>query len=357
MKTTIKDIARYTGMSVSTVSMALSGKDTRIAAATKQKIFEAAQALNYRRNHLAHALVTKKTRVLGVILPDISNEFFAKIAKGIGYEAEKNDYRIMLLDTNENPNQDLAAINMLVERSVDGILYIHSASGQKNNAAECARLCQAEGIPLVMLDRVPVNTTASAVLVDQEKGGYLAVKHLLDIGHTKIGCITGSLATGSSQARLDGYKKALCEANIIPDKRLLTEGEFHADSGYEHTQTLLDAGATAIFAFNDLIAYGVYRYARDNRLRVPRDFSLMGFDDNNFSEIMETPLTTVHQPTFLLGAAAVKKILEHFDGTNDIETTVFEPHLIIRKSTGPVPMQIDHRRNPYSGTGGADTRG
>jgi len=338
MKATIKDIARHAGVSVSTVSMALSGKETRIAAITKQKILESAHTLNYRRNHLARALVTKKTRTLGIVLPDISNEFFAKIAKGIGYEAKKNDYRIMLLDTNEDPEQDVVAVNMLLECSVDGILYIHAAGGHSHNAAACVALCQTEGIPLVLLDRVPDAISANAVLVNQEKGGYLAMHHLLSLGHIHIGCITGSLSTPSSRARLDGCYKALHEAGISPIPQLLAEGEFHADSGYAHTQALLDAGATAVFAFNDLIAYGVYRYARDKGLRVPQDLSLMGFDDNNFSEIMETPLTTIHQPTFSLGVAAVQKMMQHLNGSpTTIASTIFEPRLIIRKSTGGAP--------------------
>jgi len=341
MKVTIKDIAHKVGMSVSTVSLALSGKDSRLSSATKQKIYDAAKELNYRRNHMATALVTKKTRILGVILPDISNEFFAKMAKGIGYEAEKNDYRIMLLDTNDTPDKDIAAVHTLLERSVDGILYVHSAVGQKDCASECVEICKAEDIPLILLDRVPENTNANAVFVDQEKGSYMAVKHLLELGHTKIGCITGPIMSGSSRARLCGYIKALQESHISIDMSLIVEGEFNADSGYELTQCLLDRNVTAIFAFNDLIAYGVYRYVRNQRLRVPRDLSLVGFDNINFSEIMEIPLTTVHQPTREMGIAAVQKILKRLNEKGDVCNEIFEPNLIIRKSTGnPRMMEI-----------------
>ena len=333
MKVTIKDIARETGMSVSTVSLALSGKESRLSSETKNKIAEAAKALNYRRNHLALGLVTKKTQVLGVILPDISNEFFAKMAKGIGAEAENNNYKIMLVDTNDTPAKDIAAVDTLIERSVDGILYVYAAAGQKNNALECIKIFETENIPVVLLDRVPEDININAVLVDQEQGGYMAMKHLLELGHTRIGCITGPIVTGSSRKRLCGCIRALKEYGMSLDPALTVEGDFHTDSGYKHAKALLDNGVTAIFAFNDLIAYGVYRFARDNRLRVPRDLSLIGFDDINFSEIMETPLTTINQPAYEMGIAAVKKMIALLNKQDYEKHSIFEPQLIIRKST------------------------
>ena len=333
MKTTIKDVARETGMSVSTVSLVLSGKDSRLSSSTKEKVLKVAKSLNYRRNYMASGLITKKTQVLGVIVPDISNEFFAKIAKGIGAEAEKSNYRIMLLDTDDSPEKDIAAVNTLLERSVDGMLYIHSASGKNDCAMECVKMCEAENTPVVLLDRVPDNADVNAVLIDQEQGGYIATKHLIELGHTRIGCIAGSIATGPTRKRLYGYMKSLKEAGLLFEQALVVEGGYNVDSGYQLTQTLLDRDVTAIFAFNDLIAYGTYKYIRDRNLKMPEDLSMVGFDNISFSEIMEIPLTTIHQPAYEMGMAAVQKMIQILNGKECEKTSVFKPRLIMRKST------------------------
>ena len=338
----MKDIARETGYSVAAVSLALSGKSSRLSDETKKAILETAGKHGYRHNYLAQGLVTKKTKVLGVIVPDVSSSFFARITKGIGFEAEKHGYDIMLVDTGNNPDKDVMAARTLLERSVDGILYIYSPSGKRDHARMCISLCEEEGIPIVLMDRTPDTQFANVVMLDHELGGYLAGKHLIDLGHRRIGCAANSLVTDPAHLRFEGYKKALKEAGIKFDKSICLEGGFRGHyenvdtrAGYELAGRLIDKNVTAIFAFNDITAFGIYRFAREFGLKVPDDFSLIGFDDIYFSEIMEVPLTTIRQPSGSIGIASVKRMMKLLNQDDSIDEgpIILEPKLIVRKST------------------------
>ena len=336
----MKDIANETGFSITTVSIALSGKESRLAPETKKIILDTAQARGYKRNYLASGLITKKTQVLGVIMPDISNSFFARITKGISFEAEKNEYDIMLIDTGNNPAKDVLAAKTLLERSVDGILYVFSPSEKKDHAVKCIEMCQEEGVPIVLMDRTTRCYQSNVIMLNHVQGGYLAAKHLLDLGHTRIGCVANTISADPARKRFSGFKMALREAGIPLDTSLFMEGGYRgnyenadADAGYKCTKSLLALGVTAIFAFNDITAFGVYSCAKDLGLQVPDDFSLIGFDDIYFSEIMEVPLTTIRQPSGSIGIAAVQKMMRLISGEDDEKASIFEPKLIVRKST------------------------
>ena len=333
MRKTIKDVARETGFSISTVSLALSNKESRVSAATRQLVREAAKEMNYRPNQLASGLITRRTNMLGIILPDISNDFFARIAKGAGYEADLNNHSLMLFDTNDNPDKDIHAINTLVEHSADGILLTSSAVGNTDRLSDCLDMCDRDNIPVVLVDRESDIVEAHTVMIDQELGGYIAAKHLLDYGHKRIGCITGPMVTSSSKKRLFGYIKAIQEKGITFDSSLVLEGDYNTKCGYELAEKLVDKDITAIFAFNDLIAYGAYWYLREKNFSVPGDISIIGFDDIHFSQFIETPLSTVHQPVFDIGREAVSKLIRMINKESVDMKTIFNPELKVRAST------------------------
>ena len=333
MRTTIKDVAREANLSVSTVSLALSDKPSRVSLQTKKRVQDTAARLNYRPNHNALGLVTRKTKMLGIILPDIGNVFFALMAKGASKEADKYQHSLSVFDTDWNPDKDIQAVNMMLERGADGILLTCSTLSHSDRLSECIELCAAENVPLMIADQIPDYVPAHSITINQELGGYVTTSHLLDLGHERIGCITGAMTASSSQKRLYGYIRALQERNIVFDSALIAEGDYKAESGYELTKPLLDQGVSAIFAFNDMIAYGVMRYMSEIKKNVPNDLSLVGFDDIYFSQMMQTPLTTIRQPAFELGRTAVRKLLKMINGEPVERRTVFEPELIIREST------------------------
>lgn len=332
MATTIKDIAKATGFSPATVSLVLNHKDHRIPQKTRDTVLQAAKELNYRPNRMAASLVTKKSRTIGLILPDITNSFFSEIAAAVEQECSGADYSVILCSTNDVPEQDVRYVNLLLERNVDGVLFAMAVNSQANCADECLALLQEAGAATVLLDREWKTDSTVNVTSNNEEGGYLACRHLLDLGHTRIGCITGPMGTQSAQKRLYGYIRALQEDGIAFDPALVLEGDYHTGSGYALTEKLLEQGVTAIFAANDMMAMGVYKKLRELKLKIPRDVSVVGYDNLTFAELMEVPLTTVSQPAREMGITASKKLLQMLEGNTE-QSEVYTPRLEARAST------------------------
>ncbi len=338
MATTIRDIAQKTGLSVSTVSLVLNHKKHRISKETCDRVFAAAKEMNYHPNHAAVSLITKRTKAIGLIIPDITNMFFAEIAKGAETRCQELGFSVFLCNTNDKPEKDVEYVNVLLDRGVDGFLLVTSFNASENMAAECFKALRPTEKPIVLVDRVvsteEYGTSLPCVQSDNELGGYLATKHLLELGHRSIGCITGPMGAQSSQHRLFGHIRALQEAGITFNPALVREGNYHTQTGFSLSSELLDQGVTAIFACNDMMAYGVYRQASQRGMRVPEDLSIVGFDDLPFSEFAEAPLTTVKQPAYLIGECAASKIIGMINNPGEVQENVqFKPELIVRKST------------------------
>lgn len=333
VRATIKDIAEKAGVSITTVSLVLNGKELRIASGTKKKIIQIANDLNYRPNQLAVGLITKKTNTIGLILPDISNAFFGELAKGAENEAARSVYNIILCNTNDNPDKDVEYLNILLDRGVDAVIMVPSANSADETARKCFTLMEQCQKPLVLVDRIKMGERHTSISVDHEQGGYVAAKYLIENGHTRIGCITGPLGMLNARLRFLGYKKALKEANIRFQGKYVEEGNYHVEDGERLAERLFENKVTAIFAFNDLMAYGVYKAASKYGYRIPEDISVVGFDDLFYSGIMEVPLTSIHQPSYEIGETAVKKIVELLrDETTKNEAIIYKPELIARNS-------------------------
>jgi LacI family transcriptional regulator len=331
---TIKDIAAKTKLSVTTVSLVLNGKQSKIPQKTKDLVIKTAEELHYRPNQLAVGLITKRTKTIGLIVPDIRNNFFSSLAKGIEDECRKNGWTVILCNTSDIHERDLEYINMLASKGVDGILYCMSSDSDIEKFRECYNLLKMHDITFIMLDRsfqLPGLITAK---LNHKKGGYLAAKHLIDLGHRRIACVTGPKHLEDSMQRLDGYMKALKEYGIPYDESIIVEGNYHMESGISAVDKLINKNFTAIFAFNDMMAYGVYKGLKAHGLLVPTDISLVGYDDISISEILEVPLTTIHQPVERMGAAAAKHLIEIIEkGSQDKPIPIYSPSLVIRSST------------------------
>ena len=338
MRVTIKDIAKKTGYSISTVSLVLNHKSCRISEKTTQKVIQTAKEMNYHPNRIAVGLITKRTQTLGLIIPDITNAFFAEIAKGAESECQKRNYSLILCNTNDHPQKDVDYVNVLVDKGVDGILFTMSVNSQVHKDLQCCRIVKQAEKPMILVDRtIPAGNEEEEipyVSVDNELGGYLATKHLLQIGHRKIGFISGPMGAQSSQKRLFGYIRALQEANVTFDPKLIKTGDYHIDTGYWLSAELIREGVTAIFAGNDMMAYGVYKQAKERHLIIPDNLAVIGFDDLEFSQIMEVPLSSIKQPTYKIGVCAVQKLISWIEHPKEKPKSVcFKPILMVREST------------------------
>jgi Transcriptional regulators len=337
-RVTIKDIAKDTGFSVTTVSLVLNGKAEKIPECTRALIVRSAEKHNYRPNQLAVSLVKKRSNTIGLIVSDINNVFFGALVKGIEDSFHDNGYNVILCNTNDSHQRDVEYIKILSDKGVDGIICSLAMDTTLDKARECVDLLNKNMMPFLFVDRYFKEINNPVVRVNHVSGGYCATKHLLDLGHTRIACVTGPSCLQDSMDRFRGYSKALEEKGIACDPDLIVEGNYSWEGGMHAMNELAGKNFTAIFAFNDMMAYGIYNQAKKQGMIIPDSFSLVGYDDIFFSKMLEVPLTSVRQPVYEVGTTAagqlLKMITEKGVKQNDV---VFEPELIVRKSTCRLP--------------------
>jgi len=335
MRATIKDVAKACGISITTVSLVLNQRECRVSEPTRKRIFDVAKKLDYRPNKLAVGLVTRRTRTIGLIVPDISNFHFAELCKVIERECQAKGYIVLLGGYGDSDDQAFEYFNAFIDKGIEGLVFA-KPFGLKLSEVDrrCFELAASAGLPLVTFDKGPAGPTRRTVEFDFARGGYLATKHLVELGHRKIGCITGPSGLRSAIDRLKGYEKALREASLPYDDGLVHEGGFDYESGLEALPCLLGAGATAVFASNDMMALGVYKAAREYGLSIPRDISLVGFDDLFIDELLEVPLTSVVHPSSELGLEGTRRLFAMIEGSSDTSSAPkLQPVLKVRAST------------------------
>lgn len=329
---TIREVAERAGVSFTTVSHVIN--NTRyVSEESRAKVLAAMEELNYRPNAVARSLKSGKTNTLGMILPDSSNPFFAEVGHFIEEAAFQLGYRVILCNTESDPRKEQMYVEVLSQKQVDGIIFY--ATGDK--PASINVLLQSK-LPFVMVDRDLVNIPVDAVLTDNCEGGRLATRHLLQLGHQRIACLIGPSDENPSAERVVGYRAALLDAGIVPQEDLVLRGDFHSETGRNLTLQLLnrETPPTAIFACNDMMAFGALRAAYQVGLRVPENLSIIGFDGIELGSYSNPPLTTVAQPKDLMGKQAVKMITERLaDPYSPPKRIVLPSKLILRESTGP----------------------
>jgi LacI family transcriptional regulator len=333
MATTLQDIAEKAGISVSTVSRVLNGqaRKYRISRATERLAMQAAEELNYRPNPLARGLKLKKTHTLGLVVPDISNPFFATIVKYIQKVAHRMEYSVMVCDTDENVALEIEHIELLASKSVDGLIVL--PVGQSfDHFRDVIR----GGLPLVMLDRSPEDFPADSVVVDNYQGAYRATEHLLAHGHRHIAVIQGLQGTFTNVGRLSGFTDALNHHGVPVDQQVVVGHDFRRETAYLETKLLLtrEPRPTALFAFGDLLTFGAMQAIREEGLSIPEDISLITFDDIDFAPFLKCPLTSVAQPRQIMGEMAIKLLEERMRLGNEAppRRIVLQPTLIERQS-------------------------
>lgn len=329
----LKDIAGKLGISVSTVSRVVNNK-AYVKPKTREMVMRALEELNYTPNQIARSLKNNSTRTIGIVVPDISENFFALIIKGVDSILSKNGYSIILCDTDENPDKEEAYLKLLLEKRVDG--FVLATISKRNKLIE--KLVH-DQIPVIFIDNLPdISSNYDSVLIDNNKAGYRAAEHLIRLGHTNIAVITGLLDETTGYERLEGFKKALQNYHIEVNPDRIRIGNFKEDSGYDHMKSLLesDPGLSAVFVASSKMTYGAIKAIRDAGLKMPDDIALVGFDMHDDSGLLSPGITTLIQPERLIGRVAGEQLLKRLKDKEDQfnQKVILEPELVIRESCG-----------------------
>jgi LacI family transcriptional regulator len=329
---TIYDVARLAGVSTATVSRALNGT-SRTAPRTRLAIEAAVARLGYRPNTIARSLVMKSTQTIALLLPDITNPFYAELVSGIQERVLAEGQTMLLCTTESDPHREERYLSVLQAKQVDGALV----DGLVLPPERIAQFVS-DGFPIVSLDRDIDAAAVPRVQVDNRLGARLATEYLLTLGHRTIGHIAGSPELRISEQRIAGYRQALEAAGVAFDPSLVAAGAFTERGGHEAARLLLERGVTGIFAANDLSALGAISALTEQRRRIPEEISVVGFDDIRLAAYTAPALTTIHQPAREIARLATQLLLELTAGhTVRPLVQLLEPRLVIRSSTGPPP--------------------
>ena len=329
-RVTIDDVADLAGVSYQTVSRVINNRP-EVSDTTRERVQKVIDETGYRPSHIARSLATARTATIGLVVPDISNPFFSVIARGAEQIASERGYGILLSSTSEDVSREIDALHMLEERYVDGVIVCGFREEDEPLREALSRFNA-----VVLVNRRIEGKQFPAVLVDDELGGYLVTRHLLQIGHSAVGLLTGPSNSYSGARRLDGYQRALAEAEIEPDplwvrhcKPTVMCGEQAARSFFEEHPEL-----TALFCHNDLVALGALRGCAELGLQVPADVAIAGFDDIMLAEIVSPALTTCRVPREDIGRCATLMLLDTInEEKGDDSEVVIEPSLVVRAST------------------------
>lgn len=328
MGITIKDIARQANVSTTTVSRVINNKPD-VSDSTKEKIQKIINKNNYQPNNIARGLVLKKTKTIGLIIPDISNPFFPEIIKGVEHKTKDYGYSVIICDTENQIKQEKSSIDLLINNRVDGIIMsLSSESVMDLNTIKKSNLS------IVQLDRNIPELKYPMVSVDNKLSAYKATEYLINLGHKKVGHVTGDLNTKPAIDRLKGYKEALKDNNINFIDKLVINGNYSKKSGYTAMKKMLkNENPTAVFFANDLMALGAYEVLDENELKIPDDISIIGHDDIDVSSLVQPKLTTMRQPKNKLGKIAAKILLDLIENNKEFhEDVVLNTELVERQS-------------------------
>jgi len=326
------DVARRAGVSTAVVSYVVNNGPRRVAPATRERVLRAIAELGYRPNSVARSLRTNRTRTIALIVPDIADSFFAQFARELQTRAHDRGFTVLLANAMDDPASELDHVKVFIERRVDGIVVAPTGLGRQG-LDEIAD----SRIASVMVDREMPGVRSSSVIVDNHHGGYLATRHLLEHGHTRVGCIGGPLEITIAADRSRGWRQALLEAGVEPDPLLETHSSFSRLAAYRGTLRLLRARRppTAIFACADEQALGVYRAAATVGARIPDDLAVVSFDSASTAPYLTPGLTSIRQPVAQLAERAVCRLIDQMEHPDRAPTRDCLPvELVVRGSCG-----------------------
>jgi len=326
---TLADIAREAGTSASTASRALNGRGY-VSEAARDRLVAVANRLGYVPNASARTLKQRTSRVVGVVVSDLANQFYARLVAGIEQVLREADYQMMVLGDNSEAAEEVAGARTFLAMRAPGVIMTPVGT-------DATELLRSRGIAVVEVDRRLAGVPCDAVVIDNERGGREATMHLVGLGHRRIALLGVETDWTSDTGRLNGYRTALRTAGIEFDNKLVVRIPLHSPDTEMRIEALLDEGGpTAIFAANNTLAEQVWHVLRRRGLRIPGDISLVGFDDVPWMGMVDPAITVVEQPTLELGRRAARLLLRRLDGpTLEPAVEILQPRLVVRGSTGP----------------------
>ncbi|MFS0728019.1 LacI family DNA-binding transcriptional regulator [Paenibacillus sp. 1P07SE] len=332
---TIHDIARLADASSATVSRVLSNSGYPVSTAMREKIIRIAKEVNYIPNLLGKQLKTNTSMTIGVIIPSISNPFYSAIILGVEEIAREHNYHVIVCNSLHNPEFELGYLQTMAEKQVKGIIL----SSISRDTTLLQGLLQ-NGMQAIAIDQRIEEENLSQIEFDYAKGGYIAASHLIEQGHTRIGYVTSELDRHSRTQVHEGYLKAMAEAGLQPIVEITGAGtvfstSYEFDCGKQLAARLMDKhhDLTAIFACNDVIAFGVIHELSARGIRVPEEMSVMGFDGIEFGQMIHPPLTTIKQPDYEMGVLACKLLLDKLQDKERSHLSMkLQPRLVERAS-------------------------
>ncbi|MBQ6223206.1 MAG: LacI family DNA-binding transcriptional regulator [Solobacterium sp.] len=331
MGVTIKDVAKKTGVSVTTVSLVLNKKTSRISEKTRQLIEEAARELNYVPNQTAVSLVTKKTQLIGMIVPADTYYQYSDFIRSVEYACKNAGYYLNISLAEHTPESIGKQIQALMRYNVDGIIL--DPSLLRDPSDSLCEMIRNQSIPIVSTDQINNQALPNAILPDHKRGAYIAAEYLLELGHTSIGLITGPDSLSITASMVQGYREALESYHIPFAEDKIYCGSYHLQTGYSGAEQLINEyDISAVITASDAIAYGVYKYANDHHLVLGKDLSLITYGSGSLIDTMGLPLTSVSIHLDRIARKSVNLIRSY--NHELVNTEVIEPTLIERGSTG-----------------------
>ena len=334
MRKTLRDVAEKAGVSIAVVSRVL-GNYGSVSSETRRKVLKEAKSIGYQPDIIARSMKTHRTHSLGVIISDITTFFFTSVVRGIEDVTSQNSYNVTLCNSDEDADKENSYLRELYQRKIDGLII--SPTGENNNYLK--KLIRA-GLSVVLVDRRVSELQTTEVAVDNETGAWEAVKHLINLGHRRIGIVNGLSGIRTSEERFSGYKRALAEQGIPFDPGLVKYGDFRMDKGRQVAQEFLNMidRPTAMFVANEPMTTGALLALGENKTKIPEEMAILGFDDPVWAPLLNPPLTTVRQPSYSIGTIAAQVLLQKIRkvgrGRSLHEEIVLKPKLMVRESCG-----------------------
>lgn len=322
-KITIKDVAKQSGVSIATVSQILNGNEQKFSPKTVEKVLAAKAELNYEPDYFARRMIMKKSKTIGVLIPDITNPFFGTLVRGIEGVLYRENFVTMLCNADLDTKKETDYLEELSRRGVDGFIIASSAiSNQAINET-----LRKKNLPYIVLDQKKAEGFSDAVLTDDFSGGKIAGEHLQQLGHKKVAVVLPEDATENIKTRLTGFKE------IYPDA-VQVYGELSKIGGRQAAKAIVETEVSGIFAINDEIAFGLYLGLAELKKKIPQDYSVIGYDNIDMSEYVTPQLTTIAQPIYELGQTTAELLLERIEQpSKDWEEKTLPVQLIQRFST------------------------
>jgi len=328
---TLQDVAQEAGVSVSTVSRVMNQPDL-VHPDTRDQVEDAIDTLDYSPSRVARRLRSKKkqTGLLGLVIPDIQNPFFADVSRGVEDVARANDYAVLFSNADEDPAKQKIAVDTLRTEDVSGVIVPPVSTDDPS----VKRLLDAD-IPVVCVDRRLEDARVDTIVSDNENGAYRATKHLIDAGHRRIGFIGGIPHISTSEERLRGYKRALRDFDVPVETRLIREGDSRRESSEALTRDLMESERppTGLVTGNNLTTLGALSVLNVEGYRIPEDVALVGYDDIPWAMALNPPPTVISQPGYEMGKRAAEVLLQRLDEPDRSSTVItLQPELIVRQS-------------------------